>query len=89
MQRLILNPNTSKIRNKHIWHNSNSNKENKLMSLKELRAASIKGFQKMKAKKELKFNLMVKNASKEVMALEKKLDELFENNKKEFLEEKV
>ncbi len=89
MQRLIFNPNTSKIGNKHIWQNSKANKENKLMSLKELRAASIKGFQKMKAQKELKFNLMVKNANKEVMALEKKLDELFENNKKEFLEEKV
>ena len=47
MQRLIFNPNTSKIGNKHIWQNGKANKENKLMSLKELRAASIKGFQKI------------------------------------------
>jgi hypothetical protein len=89
IQHLLLNLNTSKVRNKNIWQNYKTNKDNKMMSIKELRAASIKGFKRMKAQKEQEFNIMVKDANKEVMKLEKKLDELFENNKKVFLDAKA
>ena len=88
IQQLILNPNTSKLRNKKIWISSKVNNEIKTLSMKELRSLSNKGYEKMKADKYKKFDLLVKNTNKEVIELEKKLDELLEINKKVFLEAK-
>ena len=88
IQQLILNPNTSKLRNKKIWISNKVNNEIKSLSMKELRSLSNKGYEKMKTDKYKKFDLLVKNTSKEVIELEKKLDELLEINKKVFLEAK-
>ena len=88
IQNLILNPNTSKIRNNQVWLNNKLNYENKNISFKEIRALSQQGFEKMEADKYRRFNLLVKKTNKDVIQLEKKLDELLEENKKIFLDEK-
>ena len=88
IQNLILNQNTSKIRNNQIWLNNKLNYENKNISFKEIRALSQQGFEKMEADKYRRFNLLVKKTNKDVIQLEKKLDELLEENKKIFLDEK-
>ena len=87
IQNLILNQNSSIIKNNQIWFNNKLN-ENKNFSFKEIRALSQQGFEKMEADKYRRFNLLVKNTNKEVIQLEKKLDELLEENKKIFLDEK-
>ena len=86
IQKLLLNPDISKIGNNYLSKNKINN-ENKNLSYKEIRAMSKKGFEKMKADKYKKFNLLVKNTNKEVIQLEKKLDELLEENKKIFQDE--
>lgn len=85
IQQLLLNPNTSKVRNNHSSTNNKYNNENKILSYKEMKALSKQGFEKMEADKYRRFNLLVKNTNKEVIQLEKRLDELFEENKKVFL----
>ena len=88
IQQLILNPNTSKVRNNPTFINNKINNENKNMSFKEIRNISKKGFEKMEADKFRRFNLLVNNTNKEVIQLEKRLDELLEENKKIFFNAK-
>ena len=88
IQNLLLNPNTSKIRNNKVLLNPKLFNENKSMTYKELREISKKGFEKMEEEKYKKFNLLVDNTHKEVKHMEAKMEELFEENKKIFLDEK-
>lgn len=85
IQQLILNPNTSKIRNNRIIVNTKLIPEKKELSYKEIRDISKKGYEKMMADKYRNFNNLIKNTNKEVIELGEKLDELLENNKKKFL----
>lgn len=88
IQQLIINPNTSKVRNNQILLSNKVNNNDKNMSYKEIREISKKGFEKMEADKFRRFNLLVENTNKEVIQLEKRLDELLEVNKKIFLDAK-
>ena len=88
IQQLILNPNTSQVRNNPVFINNKINNENKNITFKEIRNISKKGFEKMKADKFRRFNMLVNNTNKEVIQLEKKLDELLEENKRIFFNAK-
>ena len=83
INQLLLSPNTNKVRNKNnLLGNNELNKENKILSYKEIKALSKKGFEKMKLDSYKRFNLLIKNTNKEVIHLGKKLDELLEENTK-------
>ena len=88
IQHLILNPNISKVRNKEIAINNKLNNSDKNTSYEDIREISKKGFKRMQADTLRRFNLLVENTNKEVIQLEKKLDELLEVNKKLFLDSK-
>ena len=88
IQHLILNPNVSKVRNKDITINNKLNNNDKNTSYEDIREISKKGFKRMKAETLRRFNLLVENTNKEVIQLEKKLDELLEVNKQLFLDAK-
>ena len=51
----------------------------------EMKALSFKGYIRMKADKNRQFEFKLRNTNDEVSKLEKKLDELFEKNRKLFL----
>ena len=69
----------NKTRNKKIFNN------NMILPLKEMKALSFKGYIRMKADKNRQFEFKLRNTNDEVSKLEKKLDELFEKNRKLFL----
>ena len=70
----------NKTRNKKIFNNNKM-----ILSLKEMKALSFKGYKRMKADKKRQFDFKLKNTGDEVFKLEKKLDELFEKNRQLFL----
>ena len=86
-KKLLLNHNNNKVRNNQSMPNNKN--DNQIFSYKEIREISKKGFKRMQADKYRRFNLLVQNTNKEVLQLEKKLDELLEQNKKIFEDEKV
>ena len=70
----------NKTRNKKILNNNN-----KILSLKEIKALSFQGYKRMKADKNRQFEFKLRNTNNEVFKLEKKLDQLFEKNRQLFL----
>ena len=87
-KKIFLN-NKKKIRNNQSMPYNKNKNDNQIFSYKEIREISKKGFKRMQADKYRRFNLLVQNTNKEVLQLEKKLDELLEQNKKIFEDEKA
>lgn len=58
------------------------------LSYKEMKSLSLEGYRRMQADKRKKFNIRLNNTNKAVLHLEQKLDELFQINKRIFLDEK-